>query len=265
MNTFINLLSATSGSIGASILGSCAWRLHIQKDEKFLSHHQRNQIETKMQELAKKLGLSKPIELIEISGCAGIAQAQGINIFSGKIGIAIDPLVVRDLPEEQIEFLLSHELSHIKANDYLWLGLSSAVGAITTLGISKLFPSSSELFPKSVIAVTKAASPAAAAGLAASAVALSLISKWREENADKLGFYVCSDTAKKGAVDLFKTIKAAQIEYRNADDGSSLSKAVRKCSITEDGNSRTDFMHPKLQERISYLEPLSESAIGAVQ
>ncbi len=67
MTTFLNLCVGGSILLGV-IPGSFSWRLRLQKDDKLLSLTKRQQIESKVQELAQKLGINKPIELIEKKG-----------------------------------------------------------------------------------------------------------------------------------------------------------------------------------------------------
>ncbi len=118
MTTFLNLCSG-GGILLSTIPGIFSLRFRIQKDDKLLSTIKRNHIELKIQELTQKLGLGKPIELIEKKGLTTGAQAQGVAFFSGRAGIAINPDLVDEISEEELEFLIAHELSHIKANDYI--------------------------------------------------------------------------------------------------------------------------------------------------
>jgi Zn-dependent protease with chaperone function len=215
----------------------------------------RNQIELKIQELAQKLGISKPIELIEKKGLLTIAQAQGIAFFSCRAGIAIDPDIADVMPEAELEFLLAHELSHIKTNDNMWMGVvPGIVGIVATLAMSILFPSSIAF--SSIVATLILTSPAALVGLSVSVIAFVILSKWREECADKLGFSVCSDAAQKAAPQFFDSIRTAQIEYRNDEEGSYLSQLWRKFLITEAGEFRFDVFHPSLNTRINYLQQI---------
>ena len=93
MATFLNLCSG--GSMFLSVIpGSFSWRLRLQKDDKLLSVTKRKHIESKIQELAQRLGINKPIELIEKNGLMAGAQAQGVSFFSGRAGIAINPDLV---------------------------------------------------------------------------------------------------------------------------------------------------------------------------
>lgn len=262
MATYLNLLSASSFLL-VSVPGSCSWRLRFQKDDRVLSVEKRNHIELKILELAKKLKISRPVELIEIRGLMGGAQAQGNEIFSGRIGIAINPELCDEMPEEELEFFLAHELSHIKANDLVSVGIASGiVGMITTLAMCKIFPSSATYFSKLVMVTTKVTSPAAAVGIVASQIAFAFFSKYREECADKLGLSICSNDAQKKAYKFFENIQIDQITFRNNEEGSSyLSILLKRLLITKEGEFRFDVFHPSLKNRINYLRPKLEIGI----
>lgn len=254
MTTFLNLFRGGT-MLFSAIPGSFSWRLRFQKDDKLLSTEKRNQIESKAQELAQKLGISKHIELIEKKGLMTGAQAQGIAFFSGRAGIAIDPYMADEMSEAELEFLIAHELSHIKANDIVWMGaIPGIVGVITTLAMTILFPST--VVFSSTVATPILTSPAALVGLSVSLVAFAFFSRWREECADKLGFSVCSKAAQKAAPQFFEKIRTVQIEYRNNEEGSCFSKLWRKFLITEAGDFRFDVLHPSLKTRIKYLQQI---------
>jgi Zn-dependent protease with chaperone function len=234
MTTILNLISGSSVVLGA-LPGVFSWRLRFQKDDKLLSSNNRNLVESKIKELAQKLELNKPIELIEKKGMHGTAQAQGIALFSGRIGVAIDPEIFVTLPETQIEFVLAHELAHIKANDHLWMMLSGLIGTITTLAMSILFPSSAICFSSVILVGLIATSPAALVAVTVSLIALIFISKWREECADRLGWSVCSEDAQKDAPKFFEKIRIENLELRNHKSLTKFGKLLMKCLTTEDG------------------------------
>lgn len=270
MATCLNLLSGGS-IILISLNGIFPWRLHCQKDAKTFDKPIRNWMDKKVQELAGKLNISKPIELIEVPGLfATDAQAQGIAILKGRAGIAIDSPPKKDISEEEVEeeidveqtynnlaeteFILAHELAHIKGNDVLWMGIAPAIiGAITTLAVSILFPQSAIYFSPLVMSVVMISSPAAAIGLTVSILALIFFSRWLEERADKLGFSVCSPQAQEAASKVFEDLRLANIAHRNNEKGSFISKLWNKVLITKDGDTRWDVMHPSLKTRVNYL------------
>lgn len=255
MKTCLSLFSGCGGFFFGIIPGSCSWRLHFQEDDKLLNKEKRDYIELKIQEIAQKLKISKPIELIERKGLITIAQAQGVAIFSGRIGIAIDPELADEMSEAELEFIIAHELSHIKTNDHILLwAIPGLVGVITNLAIRILFPSFSSITFSPIVKTTIIRSPAALAAQIVSVITFVFFSKWREECADKLGFSICSDAAQKAASKSFDKIRIAQIEYRNIKEGSYLSRLWRKFLITKDGEFRLGILHPSLKSRINYLQ-----------
>ena len=255
MATFLNLFTGSYALLTA-IPGVSSWRLYLQKDAKDLSAQKRDELESKIKELAGKLSINKPVELIEIKGCLTLAQAQGGVLLPGKIGIAIDPEVVNETSSDELEFILAHELSHIKANDIMWMGITSGIaGLIATLAMSVLFPSSAAYFPKIILCTLMVSSPASVVGVLVSLIAFTILSRWREECADKLALSVCSDAAKKAASSPFEKIRLDNIDQRNHPSGSTFSRLLIKLLITKDGNNRSDILHPSLTYRISYLRP----------
>jgi Zn-dependent protease with chaperone function len=253
MTTILDLFSGGS-ILFAAIPGSFSWRLRFQKDDRILSIEKRICIESKIQELAQKLEISKSIELIEKKGKFAGLQAQGIELFYGRAGIAIDPELVKVISEEQLEFLLAHELAHIKANDHLWMCVaSSIVGIITTLAMNILFQLLGVYFSPNVSRLL-GISPAAAIGLSISHIALAFFSKWREECADKLGISICSDAAQTAAPTFFDSLKTFYIECRNSEEDPYLFRLLVRFLITSDGDVRFDIYHPSLKTRINYLQ-----------
>lgn len=261
MATFLNLCSG--GAAFASNLGVFPWRFYLQKDDKLLSADKRGLLESTTQELTRKLGIRKPVELMEKKGLiCGTAQAQGVELFSARAGLAIDPDWIGNLSEAEHEFILAHELSHIKQNDVMWLGIASGVvGVITTLAMCILFPwSATYYFSEVALAILTITSPAALTGQFVSIIACAFFSQWMEKRADKLAMTVCSESARKSAPALIKRAMQDQIEHRNKE-GNCLSMLWRRCLINEDGDVRIDIFHPSCSSRIDYLTPLTHSGI----
>jgi Zn-dependent protease with chaperone function len=249
----LNLCSASCWLL-VSFSGCFPWRFYLHEDAKFLDQEKRQRLELKIQELAAKLEIGKTVELIEVKGLAVCAQAQGNALLPGRCGIAIDPLPFTALPEEMLEFLMAHELSHIKANDVVMMGAFACIaGMIAVLAMGILFPSSAVYF-SSPIWMALVCSPAALVSTAVAGVTLILFSRWAEEQADKLGFSICSDAARGDAYKFFDCIRLAQIKHRNEDGLSFFHSLFRKILITEDGNFRLDVLHPPLTKRIHYLK-----------
>jgi Zn-dependent protease with chaperone function len=258
MATYLNLLSGASFFL-AAIPGSISWRLRFQKDACLLDSRIKKFIESKIKEFALKLGISKEVELREIKDLMGYAQAQGNAIWPGRIGIVIDSELANKASQDQLEFLIGHELSHIKANDAIWMATAaSSVGVITTLAMSILFPSSAAYFSKLVICTFMVSSPAAAIGLTASSIAFVFFSKRREECADRLGFAICSKAAKQAAPQFFEKIIKEHLEDRDNQKDTYWLRLLTRILITKEGNDRLDLFHPSLTKRVEYLKQLNE-------
>lgn len=254
MVTCLNLCFSGSTFL-VSISAIFPWRLHFQKDAKLLSPEKRSYLESKIRELSEKLAISRRVELLEIKGLLFTdAQALGFAASPGRLGIAINPESFDCMPEEMQEVIIAHELSHIRSNDFAWVGIcSSILGVITALALHILFPSLSIYSPDS---------PAAIIGFAVSTVALIFFSRWREECADKRGLSICSAPARVAAPYIFEWLKEETLHYRNDPKSSSLSKLWRKFCISEEGEDRLDILHPSLKTRIRYIrqaDPLCRS------
>jgi Zn-dependent protease with chaperone function len=234
-----------------------AWKLRFQQEDRLLSPEKRNQIESKVQDLAQKLGINKPITIME-KKCSSIAEAQGVAWFSGRAGIIIDPGVANAIPEEQLEFLIAHELSHIKNNDNVSFGVVPGIVTILThLAIKVLFPSLKafiipspvEIFVPATIQLPRRNLASIIADLVSVTFSI-FFYRWREKSADKLGFSICSDAGQKAAPQFFDLIKRGNIWHRNSEEASLFTKMF----ITEDGENMIDIGHPWLKDRIKYLQ-----------
>ena len=250
MTFYYNLLCSGSLSF-AAIPTSLAWRLHLQKDDRILDIAQRNFIELKAQELATKLGINKRIEILEKSHLLGLAQAQGLAIFSTRAGIAINPQLFETLTESQTEFILAHEIAHIKANDFLTIFLiPGLIGMLTHLAISFLVPAYAVFVPLLGTSIS------ATLGALASYLSLVFVSRWREECADKLGYSNCSLAAQIAGPGFFENAILGQQQLRE-QEGPWYTRLFNKVAFTEEGDFRLDFLHPPLTTRVNYLrQPL---------
>ncbi len=226
-----------------------AYRLYLQKDAKQLELAKRNFIESKIQELAAKLQISKPIELIEIKDLRISAQALGNNFFSGRAAVAIDPNFAMNSSEAALEFVIAHELAHIKNNDAIRFGVCSLAGIITTAAICLLFPASATQFSNPLLRLVLY-SPAFVVGLTVIAVTYPLFSQWIEKRADLLAVSFCSEAAQKAAIEQFEKDRQAYIEIKNSPKSSLWQKLL----ITPDGECRDDLFHPPIKTRINYLQ-----------
>jgi len=212
----------------------------------------RGWIVSKINELAEKLSINRPVELIEVKGLAEIATAHGNAILPSRIGISINPEIAAKIPEDMLEFILAHELSHIAANDDVSTKAGATAGlvlSIVTFAMHVRFSWSSQPVKRP----STASSSVLTASLVVAAIALVLFSKWREVCADKRALSICSSAAKIAAPKLFEKIRSQNLECRNDKNVSVLSSLWRKLLTTKDGNDRLDVFHPSLTYRIRYL------------
>lgn len=254
MVSWTNICYAASCFSGI-IPGTISWRLRFQNDAKYLNSQKRNFLETKIQEMASKLSIQQPVNLIEIKGLLVGAQAQGNALLPAKLGIAINPELFNQISRGEQEFILAHELSHIKANDHLWGGvICGLVGALVTLALCLRFPSLSTQ-PKSLL-LKIVGSPAAILGQVAYLFAFTLFTRWREKRADLSGASICSDQVRLAAVQHFEKESTLLIAERNDSEGSFLSRLWKRILISPEGGVRLDIFHPSFKTRANYLRSI---------
>jgi|GEM_PF-5511209 len=259
MITYSSLLFSLSKPVFCGIGVSIPWKLHLQQDARILNENKRADLERKIQELANKLKIGKPIELLEIKDFNWGVQAQGTALLPGRVGIVINPsqlLVTNEdlvTSDAEMEFLIAHELSHIKTNDFLWMvAIPVLCGEITNLAMSILYPSSARCFSNPAAYLLFGSPSVLTCRIAVQAIFF-FFARWREKCADRLGFSICSDTAKGAAFNLFERTREKNIETRNAQESSVILKYFKRLLFTQDGECRFDLYHPSLQTRIRYL------------
>jgi len=250
----IDIFSSGGPFFVFSMAGLFPWQCYIQKDAKRLSTDHRQLLQEKINKLTKKLGIQKEIELIEIEAFYTSLQALGSNVFPNKAGIAIDPNLLKEMPFDMQEFVLAHELSHIKNNDLIKVNLyAGIVAAIVTAVAGILFPSLNVRFSKRGMALSGYTSPAAIIGSFVGLYAFVFFSKKYEEAADKMAFSVCSKEAQLEGINFFKICQEYHISNRKEID-SLLAKIWNKMMYTSEGDFRLDILHPSLSKRIQYLQ-----------
>lgn len=235
------------------------------KDEKVLDRVFRKSIEEQIDSLSQKLEIDKKIELIERRSFMFGAQAHGSMLFPGtRVGILIDSDLADEIDPHQREFLLAHELSHIKRNDVFWLSaFSGFVGMVVTWASTFVAPSlerypSDHVFFKCLKYGLFIWSPSAFLGQLSSLVTFIFYSRYVEEKADRLALSICSDEGKKGAIEFFDEIRSHHKKVRNEGD-SFFERCKLQILLTEDGDFRFDVVHPSLKKRIAYCaESLAE-------
>jgi Zn-dependent protease with chaperone function len=216
--------------------------LKKNKEEGDLNEEERARIELKIKELSEKLGITQRVQIYEISGTShGSAKAFG-SLLSQKIGIVFERGFLQELTEEAQEFVLAHELSHIKSNDHLSFGVVEIVSQIA-----------STFFLKMIFSASKAET----IGFFISGWALSLFSQWREKCADANALLI-SSSGLKGARDFFEHIKLLNLTFKLEKSQSPLS-FLKDRMIDRDGENLFDHFHPKMSKRMELLTKLSYS------
>lgn len=259
----INYLTPIAFTISAFV-NIFAPKLYFTKNE-YIDPITRLNIESKIQTLCAKLGITKPVELI-ISSKVDNGLAHGVSCLPGRAGIILNPEFLRSLPTGELEFLLAHELSHIKSNDYIRIpGIAALSSAIAILALSILFPTWAKPFT-SKLAQEQLRSPLAVIGIPVSFIALNIssiiTSRWRETCADKLGWSACSPEVQRAAPRFFDTKRNNLSWLRAQKDAPLLTRLWRKMTISESGDNRCDVCHPSFSTRINYLEALVQQAQG---
>ncbi|MBM3191043.1 MAG: hypothetical protein FJZ63_00115 [Chlamydiae bacterium] len=224
-------------------------------------------LEKKVKELAGKMGLSKPVEIVYTAVSLTPFSVSPQSIFSDKNIIHIAPETIKavNLAPPEMEFLLGHELAHIKKNDILTtLALRLTVAAICTVAFAWLFPAANIFFVSTLMAPLVPISCAALAGHLSGTLASALYMRFIESRADKLGWEYSSLEGKRAAPSFFKKIIDFQLKTRN-NSSTPLSLFIRKLLISEEGNSRIDIVHPPLTERVRYLTELNNATRHAMQ
>ncbi len=234
-----------------------------KKSDSTLSAEKRALFEGKIKEIALRMKITKPIELVEVPLSPVPFSSFGSNIIPLKMGIFISPKAIEtlELTDAECEFLLSHEIAHLKSNDEIKLtALRVTASVITTIALASFFPASliSADFPHYVsIPVSLLFGPLSLASMggffAGTLFSLSFI-KRIEKNADLKGFEHSSIAAKEAAPTFFEKLMRHQISNREKTSHSPLQKRLLSWIITKEGNTKLDFVHPPLTVRYTYMK-----------
>jgi hypothetical protein len=239
MTIFWDTLRVSACSLLASLANTLAIKERFSGDERLLSRGKRDFLESKIKELSHKLGITKQIEIKEVTG-QQTATAYGCVFLPTVAGILIDPNFASESSEAELEFVLAHELVHIQQNDIPWvLSLMSIAAVITTIALHIFFPTSLALMEgvKTGIFVTVLL------------VTRVVVAPGREEQADRLGFAICSRAAQKAAPLYFEKERMKNIAMRDYEQS-----FFSHFTISEEGDDLLSFFHPPLTQRIKYLQ-----------
>jgi hypothetical protein len=185
---------------------------------------------------------------IDIKGLSNSILFLGFNF--------IFPCSLNDKCLKQTEFVLAHEISHIKNKHYL-KGLAFAVFICSSAILFSFFM------------------PLYLAQLATSYTFFSLLSnfkipllflnllleiylpfKYMKNQEKEADLDALKKVGSKGAIDLFEKLLKENIEYRKEvlENGSWYRKLLTRLAISSSGNDNFDIYHPKITDRIKYFK-----------
>lgn len=197
-------------------------------------------------QLKCKMGIQQDIQVVITQNKFIPIQAH-VDFMTRKSFIIIDEFFLEIVDEKSLEFLLAHELIHIKEDDVLRLiSCYVLVSTLFTIPIGYCFPNTLEMFSGLGMLLTATTCWASFLSCFPAFICLCQYSKIREKNADVTGFKNCGDSGKLGAIVFFKFMKDRSIPT----DEDSL---FQRWAFSSSGDFYLDVFHPSLQARIDYL------------
>jgi Zn-dependent protease with chaperone function len=159
-----------------------------------------HEVRDMVQYLKERLNINENITIVERKNYEGDAAVNVESFFSGKSLLYISSDFMKRSKGEK-EFILAHELSHIKHGDvrrtrFYSVTSTAVVSVCAAVALSLLFPTTLVIG-----AVTLAA-------LITRNVACSFFEQRVELRADKEGFSVCSELGRRGAITFFEKCAA---------------------------------------------------------
>jgi Zn-dependent protease with chaperone function len=151
-----------------------------------------------LQTLTEQVRMRKRVELVCTKSFPYEAAAFGIERLPGrcKIVIGVSEAVKEHWTVAEGEFIVAHELSHIRNNDALSIrAIPLAVSAVTQVALAVLCPAATPL----VFAFCDLIS------LVGSTV---LLSRYQETRADLSAFSICSREGKEDAISVFEKMES---------------------------------------------------------
>lgn len=198
-----------------------------------------SKIEKIVKDKSKLLNLNKEV-LVKFNDSEG-AEAHGLNITNLPCGITVGQSNKLILNSDAEGFIVAHELSHIKNNDFISIPVGSfLISEISSLGLSILIPNYG--FTNYVVSSL------------IGSVAYIIISKFCESQADKDALSVCTKDEKQGAVKMFSDYKTYILDIRNEESPGKLNDIIKKIVLTQDGDDRSDVLHPLATNRIEMIK-----------
>ena len=159
-------------------------------------------------------------------------SALGTNIFTKcNAMVLIAPDNFHEIDKDACNYILKHEISHIKHNDNF---TTPCVAAACQLTASIFGMYSLSFFP------------AVGLALAVGFTSNTLFEKWREAKADDFAIKNSSDEELKGGRRFFMAMQAVYIENRDT--------FWKRIIFSANGNNRLGISHPSLTSRIQKIE-----------
>jgi len=160
-----------------------------------------------------------------------LCMSMGTNFFTkGRAVIFVNPKF-HNADKEACYWLIKHEISHIKNNDYFTMPLVTALCSLAaTIFSAFLMP----VIP--VLLVT----------ISVGYIAKTIFSQYRERKADDFAIDNSSNEELKGGRRILKAMIETNLKARNT--------LWRKIAFSSTGECRLDFAHPSLKSRVKKIE-----------
>lgn len=226
--------------MGGDFIGGDILRLLITNSQKAPERDATQQLIDRM---AKDMGVNKSIELRYFTDETSGPNSSGCSWGPGTAVIRL-PRSSREMDPNMLEFIVAHEITHIKKNHLIYRELSSLGMMIFSKILFTYFGNNSEDF-----------APLLMQGLSIKIVTLVgsiFLDRFQEDEADRAAGE--ENMRAIGGRDYFNGIMKEHIEIRSDPMLPPISKIFFKVRFSSIGNDRFDLEHYPLSERIRVLE-----------
>ncbi len=184
------------------------------------------------------MGMRPNITILHAPSSQCPIQAVGGSLSCSNAAIYVGPESSLTKNNQRRQFILTHELSHIKHNDVLKIGLVSTLAYVVTAVAASFF------LPV-----------AGTVGVAFSVflITLSTMSRHCEKRADLEAQRYCQLMETRQFCQALQELQNAYQQYRNNTMLPFTTRMWNKIRFDSKGNDRLDILHPSLSQRISYL------------
>lgn len=204
---------------------------------------QAQSLKDKVTQIAKDMGISGSFGFIEHEDRSMRFSVRGLGVGPFRRGIFVDDVHLKKATQDELSFLMKHELSHIKFNHGLKIVcLKIIVATICRIALHRFFPILSKMpFSKYIgvpLSLLLPITPGSIiSNIFSTLVFLPLIRK-NEKDADLEALKYCSKEEKEAAVNYFQKL----YDNKQLND-----KKYGLCFLD------LDLLHPPLTERIKYI------------